>query len=251
MSRLAQVTISIVITVFALVLSACDVSNLPRDAQISVVRLSPEFASDRTMFLGTIEDGVYRSEDGGKSWQNVADELGRTTAQGDIQNVPVVDLGISPNFSVDNTVFFGTELGLYRSTDAGDNWTLLEDTAFDHTVAITFSPRYAQDRTLFVTATKRTFRPDTLLWRSLDGGDSWEQVSGTPRIHFLNDGSIAGATPRRVSRSADLGEHWEKLFSSDSVDPNGFGGFISFSPDFPRDGIAFWADCCSVADAKR
>src|SRR5260370_40328348 len=67
-------------------------------------------------------------------------------------------------------IFAATAVGVYQSTDRGRSWTLAATGAsvpFAEVVAP--SPRFAQDRTLFVCAADG-------LYRSSDAGESWLPV---------------------------------------------------------------------------
>lgn len=64
-------------------------------------------------YAGTFGRGVARSEDGGKTWQEV--NHGLTSA--------VADLVVGP----DDALYAGTVGGVYRSSDRGDTWALLDD----------------------------------------------------------------------------------------------------------------------------
>ncbi|HEX8725804.1 MAG TPA: hypothetical protein VF737_10490, partial [Gemmatimonadaceae bacterium] len=125
-------------------------------------------------------DGVYRSLDGGTSWQFMG--LRETQTIGRIV--------ISPRDP--NTVFvaaaghlFGPnpERGLYRTRDGGATWqkVLAVD---DNTGAIDVAIE-PDGRTLFAATYERRRRawgfvgggPGSGLWRSLDGGDTWQHLT--------------------------------------------------------------------------
>ena len=55
---------------------------------------------------------VFRSADGGATWVDKSANL---------PNVPANVVAVDPNAS--NTIYVGTEIGLYRSTDSGQSWT--------------------------------------------------------------------------------------------------------------------------------
>jgi hypothetical protein len=248
MSRILFILLSLVVG--GLLFLACDPETggggtLPDKVVISVVRISPDFAADRTIFLGTVGSGLFRSVDGGASWKMTIDNLGLIPVEPSNSGIPVVDIAVSPTFSEDQEVFLGTEFGLYHSKDRGNIWTLLEETPFDRTVQITIAPKYYQVGVLFVTATARTGGDATYLWRSKNSGDSWENLWQPDMVQVLNDGSIIGATPRWVSLSTDMGDTESVLFTAESLGYS-FGALrlssASFSPNFQEDGIAFFGD---------
>ena len=69
------------------------------------VVLSPDFASDNTLFTSKVRGGVFRSADGGETWQQVS--LGSADAK-------IPDFVYSLHFPGDSTTFVITEDGLFR-----------------------------------------------------------------------------------------------------------------------------------------
>jgi photosystem II stability/assembly factor-like uncharacterized protein len=127
-------------------------------------------------------DGVYKSTDGGRSWQHMG--LEKTKHIGEIRIHPsnpdivfVAALGdaFGPN----------AERGVYRSVDGGQNWQLslhqsekagAVDLSMDtHNPRILFASMWQADRKLW---TLSSGGDDCALYRSKDGGDSWQPVSG-------------------------------------------------------------------------
>lgn len=97
------------------------------------IALSPNFADDQTLFagggepLGSAESagGLFRSVDGGDSWQPVWQGL---------QHLRITELAVSPNFAQDQTVLAYANymqltppddgMSVQRSTDGGLTWSL-------------------------------------------------------------------------------------------------------------------------------
>ena len=86
--------------------------------QLECVAVSPD-APDR-VFVGTFEDGLHRSTDGGRTFEPLE--------SADFVSDAVMSLTISPHDP--DTVYAGTEPSrVYRSTDGGETWTHLEGLA--------------------------------------------------------------------------------------------------------------------------
>ena len=59
-----------------------------------------------------------RSTDGGDTWQQTLQSLSSTG---------IMALAISPNFDIDNTIFAGTNNGVYRSITSGGSWQTITE----------------------------------------------------------------------------------------------------------------------------
>lgn len=126
-------------------------------------------------------------------------------------------LAASPAFARDGICFAATSLGVYRSQDGGDRWTLLDIAPeADMQLAVTavaVSPAFAQDRTVFA-AVKGG------ILRSSDGGENWfaAKFPAPPPLFsdlaispdFARDGLLlAGAMEDGVFSSTDRGVTWQ------------------------------------------
>jgi len=102
----------------------------------------------------------------------------------------VTALAFSPDFATDGHVWAGQEDGsLWQSTDAGRTWTPMGHPFGQGTaVALAPSPDFAADG-LLVAVTHRLDHRETIIWRSLDRGDTWEEWTrlGTtwPRVTLV------------------------------------------------------------------
>ena len=79
---------------------------------------------------------------------------------------------ISPDFAVDQTVFFGTRYqGLFRSVDGGVHWSFPSITEKNGWISsLVLSPNFLSDKTIFAG------RRGEGIFKSLDGGETWEMV---------------------------------------------------------------------------
>ena len=179
-------------------------------------------------------DGVYKSTDAGVTWRHIG--LPESRHIGEIRVHPddpdLVYVAALGHASKENP-----ERGLYRSKDGGATWELVLHVS-ERAGAVDVSLDPNNPRIIFATIwqARRTFwsidsgGPDSGLWRSRDGGDSWENIShnsGMPdgilgkigvAVSPARSGRVfamveAEGRKRGLYRSDDLGETWEKVSS--------------------------------------
>ena len=102
--------------------------NNPQSGRVSAIAVDP--ADARHWLLGVGNGGVWESHDAGGSWVPLTDSA-PTLATGAIAFAPsdpsVIYVGTGESASA---AFAKTGLGILKSTDGGDNWTLLGESAF-------------------------------------------------------------------------------------------------------------------------
>lgn len=152
------------------------------------------------LFLGTAQGGIWKSVDRGDSWRSIGEQTLPTLAiniiryKPDDPNVLYAATG-EPNGS---TSVHGS--GLLRSTDGGETWEQLPDRGngwnFEYAAVtgLEFDTRDA--RTMYVsTATIVTLssffrtppdQPQTGIFKSTDGGESWTMLRAASRHRVAN-----------------------------------------------------------------
>ena len=175
-------------------------------------------------------DGVYKSEDGGKSWKNMglknSEHIGMIAI--DPKNSSIVYVAAyGPLWSP------GGDRGIYKTTDGGKTWNQVlkvsENTGFNE---IHIDPRNSD--LLYATAHQRRRQvftyinggPESNIYKSTNGGNTWDTLTnGLPKdvdkgriglsISPVNPDYIyaiieAGDKKGGVYRSTDRGASWEK-----------------------------------------
>jgi photosystem II stability/assembly factor-like uncharacterized protein len=216
-------------------------------------------------------DGVYRSVNGGLTWDHLGLAETRHISSvrvdpADSATVYVAALGHAhgPN----------PERGIYRTRDGGGSWELVLPGGEDAGAAdLCLDPR--NPRILYATlwqGRRLPWRmdsggPGSGLWRSTNGGDTWEDLSrrpGMPKGVMGRAGVAAsGAQPGRVwciveaedgavFRSDDYGDHWERL--SEQEDLRRRAWYYSRVIADPADAETVWAlnvQCWRSPDAGK
>ncbi|HKY46916.1 MAG TPA: sialidase family protein [Acidimicrobiia bacterium] len=181
------------------------------------------------IWVGISAVGVFRSDDGGKSFgrfdQGVT-PTGTPDEDGSGVNLWCVH-GLVSDPANPDSIWRQDHMGVYRTLDGGETWVRIE-TGLPSRFGFTMRRHHASG-TLFVVplaADENRVPVDGRLaaYRSTDGGDSWnvagsgwpgaEQFTGVLRnaMDIDADGSVAfGTTSGQVYISADVGEHWEQL----------------------------------------
>jgi photosystem II stability/assembly factor-like uncharacterized protein len=205
---------------------------------IGAIALDPKNPS--TVWVGTGEsnaqrsvaygDGVYRSDDGGKSWRNVglktSEHIGRIAIDPRDSNIVFV-AAQGPLWSP------GGERGLYRTTDGGKTWkAVIPGTENTGATDVVIDPNNPDIMFAATWQRRRHFYtligggPESAVYRSVDGGVTWTRVrSGLPsgdlgRIGLAispADSNVvyatveAAGTTGGIFRSSDRGATWERM----------------------------------------
>ena len=161
------------------------------------IAISPNYVQDSTLYVSSY-DGLFKSSDAGGSWEPVA------IADVDPERTFLEAVALSPSYAQDGTLMVSLRgKGLYKSVDGGETFAPIGDAslAFSRMYnvpcagrPIEFSPNYAKDNTIFGFGTA-----DTDLYRSTDGGDTWE-ILQTPDV----DPPVEVSTIRQVAIAAEL-----------------------------------------------
>lgn len=127
-------------------------------------------------------DGVYKSEDGGKSWKNMglkeSEHIGMITVDPRNSNTIYV-AAYGPLWSA------GGDRGLYKSTDGGNSWNkILEISENTGVSEVHLDPRNPD--LIYATAHQRRRHvftylgggPESAIYRSTNGGKSFDKLAG-------------------------------------------------------------------------
>jgi hypothetical protein len=218
------------------------------------ISASPNFAADGVIYTAK-QSGLFRSSDGGLTWEDAYQSLNLETAipttfvtlvapaeaqyvfagvEGNVlrsmdagQSWEVAELGTpapvinalvpAPTFASDGLILAATMAdGIARSTTRGASWSAWNFGLFDPNInALTFSPQYAADQTIYAATQSGIFR-------STNGGRSWRDldfpIEAAPVLALTSDshGRIFAGSEQGLYTTSD-GIIWDHVFSG-SVD---------------------------------
>ena len=129
------------------------------------------------------ERGVYRSIDGGKTFEKVLyrdENVGASDVQIDPSNPQIVYAALweSREGPWENGVFNGNGGGIFKSVDGGKTWRQLSKGLPDNIVQANLAIAPSAPKTVFAAVKTKTIAK---LYRSDDGGETWHGTTDDPR----------------------------------------------------------------------
>lgn len=189
-----------------------------------------------TYFMGAAGGGLWQTEDGGLTWNNISDGFFSSASIGAIAVAPsdpnVVYAGTGEHSVRANMVFHGD--GLYKSTDGGRTWKHCGLLHSRYIAAIRIHPQNPDILFVAVQGDVYAGSAERGVYRSEDGGRSWRRIlyinpttgaadlamdHDNPRIlyasmwdHQRTPWMIRSGGPGSgLYKSTDGGDNWEKL----------------------------------------
>lgn len=205
-------------------------------------------------YFGATGGGVWRTIDGGNSWENISDgffggSIGSVAVSEWDNNVIYVGGGEA---TVRGNVSSG--YGMWKSTDAGKTWTSIGLKNSRHVPRIRIHPRNPD--LVYAAVLGDLFKPsqDRGVYRSKDGGKTWEKVlfanseagavelamdPNNPRILYASTWKIkrtpysleSGGEGSAIWKSTDGGDNWTNISANKGL-PSGLWGIsaVTVSP---------------------
>lgn len=175
-------------------------------APLTISDLEVDPRDPETIWAASAGRGIYVTEDGGQTWMPRNQGLVLPGAQFPL---PINVLKLAP--SSPDIAYAGTRSGLFRTSDAEEQWTRL-DTPFTQVVDVLAD---ARDPDVVFVATGE-------LWVSRDGTATWERVAIPAEPAAIvalaadpqDPDMIYAAGEEGVFRSADGGHTWQRVATS-------------------------------------
>ncbi len=185
------------------------------------------------------ERGVYRTRDGGKTWEQVlfADEnTGCFEIAMDMKNPRILFAGMWPIvIRTWGRTSGGPNGGIWKSTDGGDTWKRLTGRGLPEPPIGKVGLAVSYSNPNVVYALMETGSPNRgVLWRSDDAGETWRLASSN---RLLNE------RPHYASRIlVNPGDEDEVYFAANSISRTLDGGYDADVVDWSGDTHDLWAD---------
>jgi photosystem II stability/assembly factor-like uncharacterized protein len=223
------------------VLAVSSIAVMPNDSNVMLIgtgEVYNQFSSIGGVSIRTTRGsygiGILRTDDGGVTWKKTLD-----WNQGELRGVQAVKF--HPQYL--NLVWAATTEGIYKSSDTGKSWVNVSDIPMG--TDLIFNP---SDSTLVVAAHGNLGSAGGGIYRSLDGGATWDQITaGLPltfggKIVFaqyrkapnvimasIGSGAVSGTW---LCTSTDYGGTWRIVTTTDYSSYQGwYSHFVGIDPD--------------------
>ncbi len=191
--------------------------------------VDPTDPSAESWFVGSAGGGIWKTTDGGESWEHITADLpnlSTSTIVGSKKDPNILYVGTGEGF--DDKMITGS--GIWKSTDKGVTWNLLESTSgdsrFGNIMRIVVNP---EDPDELVICTNRNLRGSVqaqngFIFKSTDGGQSWTQTlsssTAVQQIVFHPDDfntQYASVNSDGIFKSTDGGQSWTQVHTVNGI----------------------------------
>lgn len=213
-------------------------------------------------YSGSTGGGVWRTTDGGHSWQNISDNyfggsIGAVSVSEADNNVIYVGGGEK---TVRGNVSYG--YGMFKSMDAGKTWTAIGLTDAMHIPRVRIHPKNPD--LVYAAVLGDLFKSSETrgIYRSKDGGKTWERIlfankdagaidlvmdPNNPRILYASTWRVrrnsynlsSGGEGSAIWKSTDGGDTWKNISANKGL-PDGTLGIIGMTVS-PVNSNRVWA----------
>lgn len=205
----------------------------------------------KLFYMGATGGGVWRTEDGGQTWENISDgffggSIGSVAVAESDHNVIYVGGG---EVTVRGNVSYG--YGMFKSLDAGKTWKSIGLPNSRHIPRIRIHPKNPD--LVYAAVMGDLYKPteERGVYRSMDGGETWERIlfanenagavelimdPSNPRVLYASTWRIrrtpysleSGGEGSSIWKSTDGGDTWTEIMMNEGL-PKGPIGIIGLA----------------------
>ena len=166
-------------------------------------------ASDSKTLVAGAVDGVFRSTDGGKSWQKIS------AGNSDIHSIE--SIAIDPKNP--NSIYAGTWHLAWKTDDGGANWHHISKGMIEDSDVFSIIVDSTNPSVVFASACSG-------IYKSTSAGESFQKIQGIPfsarRTRVLkqdptNSAIVYAGTTEGLWKTIDAGKTWNRVTDSDVV----------------------------------
>jgi photosystem II stability/assembly factor-like uncharacterized protein len=174
------------------------------------IRALAMFKADSRILVAGALDGVYRSNNGGDTWERMS-----PANSSEIKNIE--SIAVDPKDP--NTVYAGTWHLAWKTTDAGANWQHINKGMIDDSDVFSVIVDHDNPSVVFASACSGIYKSET-------GGNLFSKIQGIPfsarRTRVLkqdptNENVVYAGTTEGLWKTTDLGKVWKHVSSSEVV----------------------------------
>ncbi len=174
------------------------------------IRALAMYRGDASVLVAGALDGVYRTNDGGLSWQ-------RMSPAGTDQIKNIESIAVDPNDA--NTVYAGTWHLAWKTSDAGANWEHINKGMIDDSDVFSVIVDHDNSHVVFASACSG-------IYKSESAGEQFSKIQGIPftarRTRVLkqdptNENIVYAGTTEGFWKSMDLGKSWKRVTNPEVV----------------------------------
>jgi photosystem II stability/assembly factor-like uncharacterized protein len=174
------------------------------------IRALAMFKADSRILVAGALDGVYRSNNGGDTWERMS-----PANSSEIKNIE--SIAVDPKDP--NTVYAGTWHLAWKTSDAGANWQHINKGMIDDSDVFSVIVDHDNPSVVFASACSGIYKSET-------GGNLFSKIQGIPfsarRTRVLkqdptNENVVYAGTTEGLWKTTDLGKVWKHVSSSEVV----------------------------------
>jgi photosystem II stability/assembly factor-like uncharacterized protein len=175
----------------------------------SIRALTQAPSDPKTLIAGTLK-GVFRSEDGGQTWN-------RITPEGSMDLHEVESIAIDPKDP--HTIYAGTWHLPWKTTDGGANWHNIKQGLIDDSDVFSIIIDPTTPNVVYTSACSGIYRSDSAgeLYHKIQGIPSTARRTRVLMLDPTNRNTVYAGTTEGLYKTLDGGTNWKRMTGPDVI----------------------------------